>query len=112
MSNAIVVRFIEAFEQLGIPYLLVGSYSSNFYGRPRSTQDADFVVQISGDPIALLSKVLGSDFRIDPQMSFETITSTMRYVAENRASAFKVELFLLSDDEHDQMRFGRRTADQ
>jgi hypothetical protein len=108
MSNAIVLRFIEAFDALGIPYMLVGSYSSNLYGRPRATADADFVLQITGDPIPELARRLGSDYRIDPQMSFETVTSTMRYVATHPATAFKIEMFLLSDDAHDQSRFQRR----
>ena len=107
-SNDIVLRFVGAFESLRIDYMLVGSYSSNLYGRPRSTQDADFVVQLVGDPIPDLSRQLGPDFRIDPQMSFETVTGTMRYVASHPASAFKVEMFLLSDDPHDQSRFARR----
>jgi len=41
-------------------------------------------------------------------MSFETITGTHRFVALHRASAFKVEFFLLSNDPHDQERFARR----
>jgi hypothetical protein len=108
MSTEILFRFINAFEQLSIPYMLVGSYSSNVYGRPRSTQDADFVVQMTGNPMPALAQILGSEFQIDPQMSFETVTATMRYVATHPASAFKVEMFLLSDDAHDQLRFQRR----
>ena len=37
---------IEALEACGIPYMLVGSYSSNSYGVPCSTQDADFVIEL------------------------------------------------------------------
>jgi hypothetical protein len=88
--------------------MIVGSYSSNVYGRPRSTKDADFVVQLSGDPIPELAKLLGPDIRIDPQMSFESVTGTMRYIAAHRASAFKVEMFLLTADPHDVSRFRRR----
>jgi hypothetical protein len=107
-ANDIVLHFISAFDQLCIPYMIVGSYSSNVYGRPRSTQDADFVLQLSGDPIPALAKVLGSDFRIDPQMSFESVTGTMRYIASHTGSAFKVEMFLLTGDPHDAARFQRR----
>jgi hypothetical protein len=41
-------------------------------------------------------------------MSFESITGTMRYIVKHGSSPFKVELFLLSDDPHDQTRFSRR----
>ena len=77
-SNAIILRCIAAFDELSVPYMLVGSYSSNLYGRPRSTQDADFVAQLPGGVTSALFKRLGPEFRIDPQMSFETVTGTRR----------------------------------
>jgi hypothetical protein len=86
----------------------VGSYSSNYYGRPRSTKDADFVLILSENELTTLRAALGSDFKLDPQISFETITMTTRYVILHPATAFKIELFLLTDDPHDQSRFSRR----
>jgi hypothetical protein len=41
-------------------------------------------------------------------MTFETITATSRYRLEHQKTAFKVELFLLSDDPHDRERWARR----
>jgi predicted nucleotidyltransferase len=51
---------------------------------------------------------LGGEFILDPQLSFETVTGTYRQYVRHRRSRFKVELFLLSADEHDQERFRRR----
>ena len=65
-------------------------------------------MELVGDPMPALARELGPDFRIDPQMSFETVTGTARFVASHAASAFKVEMFLLSDDAHDRARFARR----
>jgi len=62
----------------------------------------------SGNPIPALAKNLGKEFQIDPQMSFESVTATMRYIASHKASAFKVEMFLLTNDPHDAARFQRR----
>ncbi len=107
-STDLVLRVIRLFDEIGIDYILVGSYSSNYYGRPRATKDADFVVVISADQISRLSSGLGDDLRLDPQMSFETITMTMRYIIHHPQSTFKMELFLLSDDPHDRARFARR----
>lgn len=106
--NEQVLKVIETLDQLGIAYILVGSYSSNVYGVPRATQDADLVLQLGDRPISALMSRLGGGFQLDPQMSFETITSTTRYVIHHLSSAFKLELFLLSDDPHDQERFARR----
>ncbi len=108
MNNEATVSVIEALEACGIPYMLVGSYSSNAYGVPRATQDADFVIQLGETSIGELSRRLAPAIRIDPQMSFETVTMTRRYVADVVGTQFKIELFLLNDDPHNQERFRRR----
>ena len=38
-----VLAVVDTLEVLGIPNMLVGSFSCNFYGIGRSTKDADFV---------------------------------------------------------------------
>jgi hypothetical protein len=102
------VTVIKALEELRIPYMLVGSLSSNVYGIARSTQDADIVIQLGGVTLAALQQRLGPEFRIDMQMSFETATGTKRNVVSMIDGKFKIELFRLSDDAHDQERFRRR----
>jgi hypothetical protein len=104
----IVHQVIDALNAAAIPYMLVGSFSSNFFGRPRSTKDADFVVVLAGDQLTQLVNALGNDFRLDTQMSFESITMTMRYIVHCMASPFTIELFQLSPEPHDQSRFARR----
>jgi hypothetical protein len=93
-AEQIVYEVLDALEALGVPHMVVGSFSSNLYGLPRSTVDADFVVEMGDVPVSRLAQQLGPAYRLDPQMSFET--------------AFRVEFFLLSDDAHDRERFARR----
>lgn len=107
-STDLVLRLIAVLNELRVPYMLVGSYSSNYYGRPRATQDADFVVEVSAEQMRDVAARLGPAFHVDPQMSFETVTMKSRYVIEHPATAFKIELFLLADDEYNRLRFTRR----
>jgi len=44
-SEQAVARLIEALEQEGVGYMLVGAYSSNLYGVPRATDDANVVIE-------------------------------------------------------------------
>lgn len=106
-GNEAAARVVEALTQLGIDYLLAGSYSSNYYGVPRSTRDADFVVVFSKS-VDELAKVLGNDFKLDPQSSFESVTGTFRDIFLVPSISFKIELFHLSSDAHDRSRFERR----
>ena len=111
-GESITLRVAEALEACGIPFLLSGSFASNYYGIPRSTKDADFVLQTQHVVGSEFARQLGEDFRLDPQLSFETNTGTFRQLLRHRNSAFKVELFLFSQDPHDQARFQRRRAVQ
>ena len=99
---------IDLLDQLGIEYMLVSSLSSNFYGVARATKDADFVVSLQSEQWRALLARLPDDFRVDPQRSFETVTLTTRRIIELPSLPFTIELFDLSDDEHDQLRFRRR----
>src|SRR5262249_17404332 len=76
-----------------------------------ATKDVDFVIDLANRSFAEISKRLGSHFRVEPQMSFETVTMTMRRIIDVVDHSFRIELFQLSDDDHDQERFRRRRLD-
>ncbi|MDB5296772.1 MAG: hypothetical protein JWO31_2755 [Phycisphaerales bacterium] len=99
---------IRALHDAGIPFMLVGSLSSNFYGVARASHDADFVVALGDAPLARVAGRLGPDLRLDPQITFESVTGTTRYRFELRDQDFTIEVFLLSSDPHDRERFARR----
>jgi hypothetical protein len=107
-TQEIVRKMVDSLAELGVAYMLVGSFSSTAYGIARNTHDADFVVELGSISIGAIAQKLGASFQLNPQMSFETITATMRYVFAVPEADFKLELFLLSDDPHDRSRFKRR----
>ena len=106
-GNEVAARVVDALDKLGVEYMLAGSFSSNFYGIPRSTKDADFVA-VLGNKIAELDRELGAEFVFDKQPSFETVTGTYREKVHVPALPFDIEIFHLSNDAHDQSRFARR----
>ncbi len=106
----VTLQVVDALNACGCPYMLVGSFSSNLYGIPRSTKDADFVLQLQGDLSPVFYQSLGKDFEIDPQLRFETNTGTFKQEVRFQGTPFTVELFRLSNDEFDQERFRRRVA--
>ncbi|NNE90811.1 MAG: hypothetical protein HKN23_04120 [Verrucomicrobiales bacterium] len=101
-------RVVRVLEDMDIDYLVVGSLSSMAYGIPRSTKDADLVLSLKSGELSRFADALGPEFELDPQGSFETVTGTMRYHLGVPSISFEIELFLLSDDAHDQARFERR----
>jgi hypothetical protein len=101
---------IESLEKAAIPYMLVGAYSSGAYAVPRATKDVDLVISI--ESVAILTtfaEITSSELTFDDQITFETITGSLRYIlTSKRNKALKVELFLLGEDPFVQERFSRR----
>lgn len=103
-----LLKLVAAFEAAGVPYMIVGSYSSNFYGIPRMTKDADLVVHLDAQGWRTLPALLPDGIELEEQMGFEMVTATQRELLRVKDSLFQIELFRLSDDAHDRMRFDRR----
>jgi hypothetical protein len=103
-----VLAVLDAFEQAGIAYMVVGSLASNFHGIPRSTRDADFVIELRSDTLRMLSSALPPGLTLQTQTGFEGVTGTTLFVIELAQQPFVCELFVRSDDPHDTERFSRR----
>ncbi len=99
---------VLALTSLGLEHMVVGGLSSNVYGIPRSTKDADIVLAVAPAALSELAEYLGAEFVLDPQGTFEMVTGTQRFHLRVPRFAFEIELFLLSRDPHDQARFTRR----
>jgi hypothetical protein len=103
-----LLALVAALDDVAIPYMIVGSYSSNFYGIPRSTKDADLVLHLPSAGWAKLPSLLPPGIHMEEQMGFEMVTSTRKELLRVEGSLFEIELFHLSEDAHDQSRFTRR----
>ena len=99
---------ITHLEESGVDYVLVGGIAYNFYGIPRSTNDADFVVSIEGHALDALLRTLPKEFEVEPQARMELFTGTMRWVVCIQGTPLKVEFFLLGNDPHHRVEFQRR----
>jgi hypothetical protein len=107
-AEEIVLAVGAALERTGIPYMTVGALAGIYYGINRSTDDADFVIQIDEPNLEALRQSLGPKFVVDPQVRFETITLTTYYVVRHPETDFEIDLFVLGDESHTQLSFSRR----
>lgn len=103
-----LISLIRTLEKAEVPYMIVGSYSSNFYGIPRSTKDADLVVSLDHADWGKLISILPTNLELEQQSSFKMVTSTRKELIKVKDSPFEIELFHLSNDDHDSTRFDRR----
>ncbi len=66
----VAVRVVDSLNSTDIPYVLVGSFSSNYRGIPRSTNDADFVVPLNPGEMTKLWTLFERDFDLDPRLAY------------------------------------------
>ena len=107
-GNEAVAVLIRELEALGIAYMVTGSFASNVHGIPRSTKDADLILEAPPEQIDRLLDALRPPLRPDPQMLLETVTSSRRWIVRLARSPFVIELFLLDNHAFDRSRFDRR----
>ncbi len=99
---------IRVLQNHNVAYMLVGAFSSNAYGYPRATKDADIVFEFKEGVLNEISAALGEDFRLELQTGCELMTGSIRNILTYTPTKFEIELFRLSEDPHDQERFARR----
>ncbi len=107
-TDDVMLLVVDALDRARIPAMLAGSFSSNYYGIPRSTEDVDFVIRQDAIFPGDLERELGPQFELNPQSAFELTTGTQKLQFLVKGTGFMVELFRLSDDPFDQQRFERR----
>ncbi len=70
----VMLQVTQALDDAKVQYMLVGAFSSNYHGIPRSTQDVDIVIELNQPLTGDFSKLLGEKFLAEPQLSSETNT--------------------------------------
>jgi len=69
----VTLKVANAFEQLGIPYLIGGSFASALHGVVRATMDADLVADIPPSQVSFLVALLEKEFYINADMILDAI---------------------------------------
>ena len=70
-ADEAVVAVLDALDTVGVPYTIVGSLASNCHGIPRSTRDADFVVELPQGSLHRFGARLPPNLRLHPQGSLK-----------------------------------------
>ena len=95
----VVAVIAQAFDRLGISYLVGGSFASSAYGIPRSTLDVDLVANIGLEHAGAFAALLSADFHVDDEMIREAIERGRAFNVIHRNSLFKADVFVMKDDD-------------
>ena len=105
---AVAASIAARLEQIGVPYVIGGSFASSLYGEPRSTNDVDFVADLQQATARVLVGVLGDEYYVDGAAVLEAVQRSQSFNVVHIASAVKVDIFVAGTDDLDRERLRRR----
>ncbi len=105
----VIRRVVERLEQVGIPYMLTGSFASAFHGASRSTQDIDLVIAPAAQQLrALVGNLSAVDFYVDLDDAIEALRHESQFNLVDRSTGWKVDLIIRRSRPFSVIEFERR----
>lgn len=110
MNQAELLRYlVEAFETLGIDYMISGSQASIYYGEPRFTQDIHVVADVTpAHVLALREQFPFPEFYLSEDAVREAIQTRGQFNIIHPTSGLKIDVMLRKDTPYDRLEFERR----
>jgi hypothetical protein len=105
---AVILTVARVLDDLAVPYLLGGSLASSLHGIPRSTQDADLVVDLRPEHVLPLVAALAPEFYIDADRAADAVRRLASFNVIHLTTMTKVDLFVLKDDPLSRLEMERR----
>jgi hypothetical protein len=107
-ERELLIDCLERLNRVGVPYMLVGSMASNYWGIPRSTHDLDFVLVLQPADVDPLATAFGEGFFVQRESIRGAFAPPYQFNAIDEQSALKVDFWLLKDESFERCAFGRR----
>lgn len=104
-------RVLAILEATGTPYMLTGSFASSLYGRPRATQDLDFVVNV--DPMTireLVTRFRSAGFYVSDDAVRDALVFESQFNVIDIATGWKVDFILRKSRPFSFEEFSRRRS--
>jgi len=102
---------VASLEQAGIAYMVSGSISSTFYGRPRSTQDIDIVIEASSENIQeLVTVLLNKNYCADDQAAMDALSNSTLFNVFDATSGYKADFIIRKNRPYSVEEFRRRKS--
>jgi len=95
-------------DSLGLPWMLVGSYASGYYGEPRFTKDIDIVVGYQEADAERITAAFTEAYYVDAQMLREAIRHETLANIIHEETLFKIDICPAKKDAYSQQALARR----
>lgn len=90
-----LVRVVRALESESIPYMVTGSVASSYHGHPRSTHDADIVIDPAAEQLArLVRRLAAAGFYVDGSQAEDALRRRRQFNVIETQYACKIDLIV------------------
>lgn len=93
-QEEVISRVVDLLVQLGIPYMVAGSFASNLHGVPRMTQDADLVIDADEATVVGLTHALEAEFYVSEDAAREAVRLRRMFNLIHLDTGFKIDLVI------------------
>jgi dTMP kinase len=101
-------RLVDLFGRAGIPYMLAGSLSSSFHGRPRATNDVDMVIAPTDSQFGRFLDDLGSDYYVSKEAAWSAFHRKSEFNIIDMKTQWKADLWIRDAQPFSVEEFDRR----
>lgn len=105
----VITRVVSVFDELGIEYVVVGSFASSARGTYRATADLDVLADISQEQIKPLVAALRDDFYVDEPAVSRAVSRRGSFNAIHFEAVFKIDVFVSKPEGFDRQQLARRS---
>lgn len=103
-----VARIADMLRDAGIPAMLTGSFAATIHGRPRATQDVDFVIETDHSRLRAFVRSLPSEYYVDEMAALQALSDESQFNIIDRNTGWKADLMIRKDRAFSIEEFRRR----
>jgi len=104
-------RVIGTLEQVGIGYMLTGSFASSYHGAPRATQDIDVVISPTPDQLrSLVALFSTTDYYTDLNAALDAQRREGMFNIIDLATGWKIDFIIQKSRPFSRAEFDRRSV--
>lgn len=101
-------KMVELLEKAGIPYMLSGSMGSGLHGYPRTTNDADLVIDPTREQLSMFLDSLGPDYYINKDAALQAFTDNSMFNVIDIKYSWKADFIIRKKRTFSEVEFSRR----
>ena len=100
--------FVQKINELGIDYMVTGSFAMSAYGEIRMTRDIDVVVQLTENKIKGFTQLFENEYYVSEESIRRAITRRSMFNVISRAHGGKIDCIVMKDTDFARATFQRK----